>query len=415
MSIKEGVYRDPTTMEPLYPEHSPELESLAMTLIAESNGLAASLHPLTAHAIADFLRPMNSYYSNLIEGHDTHPIDIEKALHKDFANDKKNRALQLEALAHIKVSERIFSKYLTVEFNPYSTDFLKWIHQSFYDELPEYFRKVKNLEGDEMDVIPGEIRTCFVKVGKHVAPDWKHLSAFLNRFETYYNPADATNRSRIRRVIAMAAAHHRMAWIHPFVDGNGRVVRLLSDACFRQEGLNTAGLWSMTRGLARNEKDYKANLANADLVRFNNYDGRGNLSNRMLTEFCRFYLITAIDQVTYMKKILGIDTMLNRIDNYVDLMVAKGLLKTETRYILEAVFLKGEIARGEFERITGKSDKTAKAMANSLIKLGLLRVDTTNHLSPYQACYPISVSPVLFPSLYPTGKEMDMLNAMKGL
>lgn len=412
MNIEEGVYRDPSTMEPLYPEHNNELDALAIELIEKSSGLAASLHPFTANAIADFLRPMNSYYSNLIEGHDTHPIDIEKALNKDFANDSKNRSLQLEALAHIKLSDRIFAESTDANFNPYATSFLKWIHRSFYDELPIEFRKVKNLNGQDVDVIPGEIRTCYVKVGKHIAPDWEHLNAFLHRFETYYNPADNTNKSKIRRVIAMAAAHHRMAWIHPFVDGNGRVVRLLSDASFKHEGLNAAGLWSMARGLARNETNYKSNLANADLVRFNNYDGRGNLSNKMLVEFCKFYLTTAIDQVTYMKKMLDIDTMLKRIHAYVDLMVTKGILKTETRYILEAVFLKGEIARGEVERITGKSDKTAKAMANSLIKLGLLKVDTKNHLSPYKVSYPISASPWLFPSLYPTGKEMDILKSI---
>lgn len=166
----------------------------------------------------------------------------------------------------------------------------------------------------------------------------------------------------------------------------------------------------MARGLARNENAYKVNLANADLVRFNNYDGRGNLSNSMLVEFCKFYLLVAIDQVKFMKEMLEIDTMLKRIHDYVDLMAAKGVLKSETRYVLENVFLKGEIPRREVERVTAKSDKTAKIIAHTLVKLGLLAVDTKNHLSPYKVSYPISASPWLFPGLYPTGKEMDMLN-----
>lgn len=409
MSIKNGLYRSPTTMEPLYPEQTAELEVLAIELIEKASGLAASLHPETARAIATFLRPMNSYYSNLIEGHDTHPIDIAKAMDKDFSKDKKNRSLQLEAIAHIKVAKTIFDKPLEMDKNSYSIDFLKWLHHSFYKELPDDFRVVKDTTGNDMDVVPGEIRECQVEVGRHRAPDWEHLDAFLKRFESFYNPHEPTNTSKIRRIISIAAAHHRLAWIHPFMDGNGRVVRLLSDACFLREGLNTASLWSMSRGLSRNESMYKTSLANADLERYNDYDGRGNLSNSMLVAFCKFYLEVAIDQVVYMKSMLEIDTMLERINRYVDLMVTKGVLKTETRHILEAVFLKGEIARREVERITGKSERTAKAMADSLLKLGLLTVDRENHLSPYRVSYPITASPVLFPSLYPTGKEMDML------
>lgn len=412
MSIENGLYRNPTTMEPLYPEPNNELEVLAIELMEKASGLSATLHPVTAKAIAEFLRPMNSYYSNLIEGHDTHPIDIERALKRDFSTDRKNRSLQLEAIAHIKVSKELYKTPPKNDFNPYSIDFLKGLHHAFYNELPEDFRKVIDRDGNTIEVVPGETRKCQVEVGRHIAPDWEHLDSFLKRFESFYNPSEATNASKIRRIISMAAAHHRLAWIHPFVDGNGRVIRLLSDACFLHEGLNAAGLWSMARGLARNENSYKSGLANADLERFNDYDGRGNLSNKMLIEFCVFYLKTAIDQVEYMKKMLDIDNMLDRIHKYIDLMVTKGALKNETRHILEMVFLKGEIARREVERITGKSERTAKAMADSLLKLGLLSVEKENHLSPYRVSYPITASPVLFPSLYPTGKEIDMLNVI---
>jgi len=45
---------------------------------------------------------MNCYYSNLIEGHNTLPIDIDRALRDDYAGDPKRRNLQLEARAHMK-------------------------------------------------------------------------------------------------------------------------------------------------------------------------------------------------------------------------------------------------------------------------------------------------------------------------
>ena len=48
---------------------------------------------------------MNCYYNNLIEGHDTHPIDIEKALKQDDSENQEGRNLQLEAKAHINVQK----------------------------------------------------------------------------------------------------------------------------------------------------------------------------------------------------------------------------------------------------------------------------------------------------------------------
>lgn len=353
---------------------------------------------------------MNSYYSNLIEGHDTHPIDIEKALKSNFSKNLKSRSLQIEAKAHINVSKSISEKVSSTKLNPYSSSFLKDIHKEFYAHFPTKFMAAKSINGNDTPVIPGEIRACEVQVGKHIAPAAKEVEHFLNRFETFYNPDAVVNRNdKIKRIISIAASHQRLTWIHPFIDGNGRVVRLFSDACFQLENLNGSGLWSLSRGLSRNEILYKEKLANADLKKWNNYDGRGNLSNKELINFCSFFLNTAIDQVKFMTKVLDIDNMINRIYSYVDLMVSKKLLKTETRYILETVFLKDKISKKDVERITDKSDKTAKAMAASLMKLNLLTVDPKNHLSPYKVNYPISSSPILFSGLYPKDKEIDML------
>jgi hypothetical protein len=66
-------------MEPMFPAvQDSSLTDLAVEVIRQSAALSATLHPLARQAIVELVRSMNSYYSNLIEGHNTHPVDIER-------------------------------------------------------------------------------------------------------------------------------------------------------------------------------------------------------------------------------------------------------------------------------------------------------------------------------------------------
>lgn len=412
MDENTKFYTTPNTMEPLFPDSEiKRLENLSIELIRKASKLEGTMNPITRNALANFLRPMNSYYSNLIEGHDTHPIDIAKALKNDYSEDKAKRDLQLEAHAHILLHEEIGKeiKNESSQIIPTSTKYIKSLHKRFYEHLPNHFKVVKSKEGILKDVIPGEFRIDEVEVGKHIAPFSEKLILFMDRFEEFYNPESNTNTSQIRRIISIAASHHRLAWIHPFLDGNGRVVRLYSDSCFMKEGLDSSGLWSISRGLARKNNEYKSKLANADASRYNNYDGRGNLSNKMLVAFCEFFLETAIDQIDYMYDIIDIENMLERIRRFTELMVIKRKLRPEARFILEDVFLKGRITKTDVERITNMSDKTAKILTDTLIEMELLKRKKEGIHITFYANYPVNFSPMLFPGIYPSDKESEML------
>ncbi|MBD2767600.1 Fic family protein [Hymenobacter sp. BT664] len=412
MQKLEALYRDPAAIAPLKPSELPvELRESALDIVEAAARLSGSLHPMTARAIADFLRPANSYYSNLIEGHDTHPLAIAQALREMYASDSRNRSLQLEALAHIAVHKRLPELLAAADNNPYTEGFWRAVHRTFYEHLPAEFRWVEAHEGTQLEVLPGELRTNEVRVGRHVAPAAEALPAFIERVEWAYRPKAEAN--RLARIVNIAAAHHRLAWLHPFLDGNGRVLRLFSDAAFLAEGLNAGGLWSMSRGLARSEQTYKQALAAADSQRLNDYDGRGNLSEKRLVAFCQFFLQVALDQIRYMTQVLAIDEMLGRLRNLVDLLAVKRKWRPEAYYVLEAVFLKGSIARGEIMRLTALSDKTAKELAKTLIDAELLTTDLSVRFAPYRAAYPIAFAPVLFPGLYPAGKEADILNSVR--
>ena len=261
--------------------------------------------------MVELLRTMNSYYSNLIEGHNTHPLAIEKAMHGDYSADPALRALQLESRAHIEVQLLVEQRLEDAPGTDIcAPDFLRWIHREFYQRLPDEFRTVKTASGGEDRVLPGELRQCEVEVGHHIPPTFASLPRFLARFAEGYSP-DALD--PLQRIVAVAASHHRLAWIHPFLDGNGRVTRLFTHAYFIRVKTDGHRLWMVSRGLARHRDEYMAALASGDAQRRNDLDGRGNLSNEGLARFCRFFLGTAIDQVEFMTSLLDLDSMQERI------------------------------------------------------------------------------------------------------
>ena len=94
-------------MEPLLPDDNKELEDLATDLVAKASGLATRLHPVLRASVGDLVRSMNCYYSNLIEGHNTLPVDIDRAMNYELATEPARRNLQLEARAHIEVQRMI--------------------------------------------------------------------------------------------------------------------------------------------------------------------------------------------------------------------------------------------------------------------------------------------------------------------
>ncbi len=280
---------DPGQMEPLRiaegSRHREHLTDLALELARRSEGFRRSLPPSLVDSLAALVRSMNCYYSNLIEGHDTHPIDIERALKNDYSSDPRKRDLQLEATAHIAVQAWIDTGALGDRST--GIEALRETHRRFCDLVPADLLWVEDPKsGERHQVVPGELRTRDVSVGGHVAVSPGAVPRFLDRFAQVYGAA-----SRTESLIAAAAAHHRLLWIHPFLDGNGRVARLMSHGMMLNL-LETGALWSIARGLARNAATYKAHLAACDQLRRNDLDGRGNLSEEALVEFSTFCLET---------------------------------------------------------------------------------------------------------------------------
>lgn len=405
---------DISSIEPLFPHEKPVLQELALKVATGSASLVNSLHPKSLEAVVDLLRIINSYYSNLIEGNSTHPSDIERATLDEYDADSAHRDLQLESLAHISCQKQVEARLeADPGFHPAPEEFIRWVHQIFYEGLPASLKFVKHSEtGERFPVIGGQLRHRGVIVGAHMAPPSDLISGLLGRFEqTYKNRVHGSN-----KIIAAAASHHRLMWIHPFLDGNGRVARLYTDAYLRTIPLPGYGLWNVSRGLARDRERYMRMLARADQPRQGDYDGRGYLSEKTLVEFCEYFLTVCLDQINYMSNLLELDGLLDRVDGYVKMRNALLIpspqpqkyrgLKLEAAKMLRQVILHGELPRGEAAASSGNA-RAGRVILGQLVDEGILKSDMPK--SPVRLSLPVSVASFLFPELYPARSGIKVL------
>jgi Fic family protein len=368
------------------------LNDLALELAEKSAALRSSLPPSMAEALGDLVRAMNCYYSNLIEGHHTHPIDIERAMQGDFSADPEQRNLQLEAKAHVAVQKWIDQGGMAEL--PTAPGALTELHRRFCEQLPPELLFVENIKtGEKIPVIPGELRTRYVEVGRHIAISPGAVPRFLDRMHQAYNRG-----GRIEAILAAACAHYRLLWVHPFLDGNGRVARLMSYAMLRQ-ALDTRGLWSVARGLARQETAYKEHLAACDGHRRGDLDGRGTLSEAALAAFADFFLRTCIDQVAFMESLMRPDQLHNRVLLWAEEAVRTGALPPKSPTLLKAVLHLGQLERGEAETILGTSDRTARRVTSALLEAGALA--SSSPRGPLKLAFPAKYAGRWMPGLFP--------------
>lgn len=369
-----------------------ELNDLALELATISASFKSSLPESISSALSDLIRSMNCYYSNLIEGHNTHPVDIEKAMRDDYSADPKKRDLQLEAKAHIAVQKWIDEGGL--KDRPTSPAMIMEIHRRFCELLPPDLLFVENpTTGEKIPVIPGALRDRDVEVGRHIAISPGAVPRFLERLQTAY-----ANSGRIEAILAAGCAHHRLLWVHPFLDGNGRVARLMSYAMLKT-ALDTKGLWSVARGLARNEAEYKRHLAACDQPRHGDRDGRGTLSEGALANFTAFFLQTCIDQVKFMEGLMNPERLRDRIMIWAEEEIRAGNLPAKSDTILRAVLLQGSLARADAVALLGVNERTVRRITSALLETGALASDSTR--APLQLAFPAKLAGRWMPGLFP--------------
>ena len=205
--------------------------------------------------------------------------------------------------------------------------------------MPDEFRRIEHPDGSTEPIIPGRMRQSGdseVAVGRHLPSSSARVADFMDHFDKRFRIAA---RSASVRILAIASAHHRLNYIHPFPDGNGRVSRLMSHAMALEAGIGGQGLWSVSRGLARGLADrgeYKRMMDMADSTRRGDRDGRGNLSEAALKTYCEWFLKVTLDQITFSAKLFNLGGLEKRyrrlVEDTIDDKRAPELVSAALRY-----------------------------------------------------------------------------------
>lgn len=388
------MYRSPHQFEPLLPAPSQQ-----EPLLAKAHDLARAAILLVGRPVPlelrSLLRGMNSYYTNRIEGQHTRPCEIEQALRKDFSKDPNLAMRQRLAVAHIDAEVIIEERYSGFQGAKllYQPDIVLDIHRELFVRLPAGDLIMPTGE----TIVPGKLREREVQVGQHVAPAHETLEMFLRRWAEFYGDVRRGEAS----LLALAAAHQRLGWIHPFIDGNGRVMRLHSHAVLNALGYSK-GLWSPLRGFARSTDRYYALLADGDSPRRGDLDGRGNLSEQALIAWIDYVLNVCLDQVQFMAAALDLSAMEQRIAAcliFEEESLRSGVRREALRPLHYLFSTGAELERGEFKAMMGFGDRTAVGALAALLKRGLLKSDTPQ--GKVRFALPLHALRFYFPALWP--------------
>ena len=385
-------------LEPVWPSPGFPASILrtAETLSFRAGKLTGLLPENTAIRIGGLMRITNSYYSNLIEGQFTEPATLSARVPR-----RDSKQLRELAESHIGVQElleRAVRRPKSIEASWgvfFAPELISVIHRRLFASASDEDLRLS----DGRLLVPGQLRDVAqrnVMVDDHAAPAWESVTPMLKRLQQVYGgQPDQTS-----RVLSALAYHHRLAFVHPFEDGNGRVVRMATHLQLKRLGL-ASPLWSLSRGLARKQDEYYGRLRAADQPRRGDLDGRGQLTQRGLFEFVEFMLQVCIDQMDYVEQSMGLVSLRQRLERVIGLesrFIESGV-KQDMAKAIHILLTQGEVARADFKTFSGLHDRVASDQLKKLIDMGVVEAPSAKSRSIFPGL-PVWFAQMIFPDLH---------------
>ncbi|HEA17044.1 MAG TPA: Fic family protein [Pseudoalteromonas prydzensis] len=231
--------------------------------------------------------------------------------------------------------------------------FIKQLHQLVVGELT-----------DEGDRTPGAYRTWNVEISQsaHTPPDQIQVQAYMDELIEFINQTSADKYDLLKTAIA----HHRFTWIHPFGNGNGRVVRLLTYALMIKYGFNVKDgkIINPTAVFCNDRDKYYEFLSEADLG-----------TDEGLLNWCEYVLSGILEEVTKVNKLLDFDFLYKSIlVPTIKLGAEKGYLNKEEAKILNIGILKQKFKANELdEALEGLTSRQKTHLISKMKDSGFIR------------------------------------------
>lgn len=229
---------------------------------------------------------------------------------------------------------------------------------------------------DEGDKTPGAYRSWNVKISKstHIPPDCIHVQSHMDDFLKFINEKTPDKYDLLKTAIA----HHRFTWIHPFGNGNGRVVRLLTYALLIKYGFNVKnGKILNPTAVFCNDRDlYYKKLSEAD-----------SGDDTSLLNWCDYVLTGILEEVTKVSKLLDFKYLYKYIlAPTINLGVERGYLNKEEAKVLNVGIRKQSFKAGELdEDLDGLTQRQKTHLLSKMKEAGFIR-----SLKPNKRTYCVS-------------------------
>lgn len=270
---------------------SPDFDSPLTDTLMELNHLrklrlAGTTAPWIFFQLKHIFHLLESVGSARIEGNRT---TIAEYVEQKIENNERSTE-RFSEIANVESAMKYIEESIS-EGTEITHHFIRELHQLAVDGL-----------NDEGDRTPGAYRAWNVKISQspHLPPEHSSVQSYMDELVNFINKSDPGKYDLLKT----ALAHHRFTWIHPFGNGNGRVVRLLTYALLIKYGFNVKDgkLINPTAVFCNNRDLYYKMLTEADAG-----------DDHSLLSWCDYVLTGILLEVSKVNKLLDFNYLYKNI------------------------------------------------------------------------------------------------------